>query len=105
MMSDDRYNAQGNRFTAYIDVDSFAKNYVVQELMFNVDGCQSSSYMLKEAGDAKLVPFPVRDLDLLFDKAGEVTPKEKINPGYPALWFITAAMTATANTMISAANA
>jgi len=88
VMSDNGINAQGKHFTDYIDLDSFAKNYVVQELMFNVDGGQSSFYMHKGAGDAKLVASPVWDFDLSLGKDGELTPKDEINTDNPALWFI-----------------
>ena len=88
VMSDTGYNAQGKHFTEYIDLASFAKNYVVQELMFNVDGCQSSFYMYKDAGDAKLVASPVWDFDLSLGKDGELTPKDEIDTGNPALWYI-----------------
>ena len=88
VMSDTGYNAQGKHFTEYIDLASFAKNYVVQELMFNVDGCQSSFYMYKDADDAKLVASPVWDFDLSLGKDGELTPKDEIDTGNPALWYI-----------------
>ena len=56
-------NSLGKRYTDYIDLDSFAKNYVVQELMLNLDAGQSSFFMYKDAGDGKLVASPVWDFD------------------------------------------
>lgn len=59
-------SADINQISKYIDVESFAKMYLVQELTKNVDACQTSYYIYKESdltGDGKLHASPVWDYD------------------------------------------
>ncbi len=68
MFSAGGYNNRNRHFNEYIDLDSFAKNYVVQELMLNLDAGQSSFFMHKDTGDSKLVASPVWDFDYTLGK-------------------------------------
>lgn len=64
LFSSNGRNAQGKAYTDYIDLDSFARHYVVQELMLNLDAANSSVFLHKDAGDdAKFVASPMWDFD------------------------------------------
>ena len=54
----------GSNLTDYIDVQSFALYYLLQEVLQNVDGCVSSFFMYKEEGDSLFYAGPVWDFDL-----------------------------------------
>lgn len=56
-------------YAAWIDVDSFINNYIIQELSKNVDGnTRRSTYLTKEKGK-KLILYHVWDFDLAFGNA------------------------------------
>lgn len=57
------YNMKGRHYSEYIDMDSFAKIYVLLEFISNFDGCSSSFYMHKDVG-GKLTVGPGWDFDL-----------------------------------------
>lgn len=65
LYSPDGYNSLGKHYSEYIDVDSLARMYIVQEFGQNFDGCSSSFYLSKDV-DGKLVAGPAWDLDLTF---------------------------------------
>ncbi|MBQ0098523.1 MAG: CotH kinase family protein [Oscillospiraceae bacterium] len=55
-----------NTISKYIDAESFAKMYLVQEISKNIDAAQTSYYIYKETdsvGDGKLHASPVWDYD------------------------------------------
>lgn len=55
------FNGKGRHFTDYIDIDSFAVNYLLQELTRNSDTGVTSFYLVKK--DDKLYCEPVWDFD------------------------------------------
>lgn len=65
VLSDDGYNSLGKHYSEYIDVASFAKLYVYQEFIKNLDGVSTSLFFYKEVGE-KMVAGPVWDVDLGF---------------------------------------
>lgn len=71
--SGDGYNNKGKHYSDYIDVESFAKMYVFQEYIKNVDGVSTSLFFYKNNA-GKLTAGPVWDVDLAFgvekEKAG-----------------------------------
>lgn len=71
--SETGYNSKGKHFSEYIDMESFASMYTVQELMKNWDAYTSSVFFYKDKGDDKLYCGPIWDLDntlgnIKFDK-------------------------------------
>ena len=50
-----------------IDLESFARYFIIQDFAGNIDGVWSSFYLTKERGDDKIYFGPVWDLDLAFD--------------------------------------
>lgn len=62
VLSDDGKNNLGKHYSEYIDVDSIAKMYVLQEFVKNLDGGITSFFMYKDIG-GKLVAAPVWDFD------------------------------------------
>ena len=67
--SENGYNSKGKHYSDYIDVDSFIKAYLVQEISMNIDGTFSSYFMWKDSditGDGKLHFGPSWDFDLGF---------------------------------------
>ena len=51
---------------AAVDVDSFAKMYLLQELAINLDSCATSYYIHNDLTSGKLVSSPVWDYDWAF---------------------------------------
>lgn len=62
VLSKDGYNAQGKHYSEYVDIDSFAKMYVFQEYVKNLDAGLTSCYFYKDV-NAKMVAGPVWDFD------------------------------------------
>lgn len=61
--SETGYNFFGRHYTEYIDVESFAKMYILQEFTKNLDAAITSFYIYKDAGNDKFVAAPVWDFD------------------------------------------
>ncbi len=64
------YNSKGKHYSDYIDVDSFIKAYLAEEISENIDATFSSFYFWKDSdktGDGKLHFSPSWDHDLAYD--------------------------------------
>lgn len=64
--AEDGYNSKGKYYTDYIDIESAAKYYILQELAMNVDSGRNSCYMWKDSditGDGKIHSGPTWDWD------------------------------------------
>ncbi|MBP0968218.1 MAG: CotH kinase family protein, partial [Oscillospiraceae bacterium] len=67
--SDTFCNSLGRHYSDYLDVDSMALGYLIQEITENSDGSSTSFYFYKDSdltGDGKLHYGPVWDFDLAF---------------------------------------
>lgn len=62
LYSVDGKNAQGKSWMDYIDLDSFARYYALQEVYMNEDAFKSSTYFHMDKG-GKLIATPVWDCD------------------------------------------
>lgn len=65
--SDTGYNAKGKHYSEYIDMDSLASAFLVQEISENIDATYSSFYLWKDSditGDGKIHFGPAWDFDL-----------------------------------------
>ncbi len=60
------YNDDTASIMATVDVDSFAKMYLLQELSINLDACATSYYIHNDLTSGKLVSSPVWDYDWAF---------------------------------------
>ncbi len=56
-------NSDFTKMDAAIDVDSFARMYLIQELSINLDSCATSYYIHNDQATDKLVASPVWDYD------------------------------------------
>ncbi|MCH5314548.1 MAG: CotH kinase family protein [Eubacterium sp.] len=65
LYADDGYNNLGKHYSEYIDINSFAKMYIVQELGKNKDANETSTYMFLDDGGI-LKAGPVWDFDNAF---------------------------------------
>ncbi len=82
------YNDEGKHYSEYIDVESFARIYVLLEFSANFDGCSSSFYMYKDVG-GKLIAGPAWDYDLGFGVAmSNDLINHVANVGDPSLMYI-----------------
>lgn len=70
VLSGDGRNALGKHYSEYIDVESFAKMYVFQEYVKNLDAGLSSFYVYKEVGGC-MTAGAVWDLDSAFGRETE----------------------------------
>ena len=57
------YDTESEDFLNYIDVDAFARYYLLQELSLNYDVLKGSGFMYYRQSDGKLHPGPVWDMD------------------------------------------
>lgn len=57
------YNNNTDSIKNLVDVDSFAKMYLLQELSINLDSCATSYYIHNDLTSGKLVASPVWDYD------------------------------------------
>lgn len=56
------YNAQGRHYSEYIDVESLARDYILQEYLENYDGCNQSFFLYKDVNGV-LTFGPAWDFD------------------------------------------
>ena len=67
IMSDSGYNSKGKHYSEYIDIDSFASAYIMQELGRNFDAGSSSLYFYKDVDvngvTSKIYKGPLWDCD------------------------------------------
>lgn len=85
VLNGDGYNEQGKHYSEYIDMESFAKIYLLQEFSKNLDGGGASLFFFKDV-NGKLVASPVWDLDLAFGGSYE---REGIRMDDPDGFWIT----------------
>ena len=79
LLSDDGYNALGMHYSEYIDVESFAKMYVYQEYVKNLDSGLSSFYIYKDVG-GKMYAGPVWDMDSTLGKENIINGNNLADP-------------------------
>ena len=73
VMADDGYNPHtGKHYSDYINVESFARFYLLNELLLNQDGGFASFYMYKDADcyDEKIYAGPAWDFDVSLGTRG-----------------------------------
>ncbi len=69
IFSDDGVNpVTKKRYTDYIDLESWAKMYLIQEFFVQHDVEFASFYLYKNSGDEKIYAGPIWDFDLTFGK-------------------------------------
>ncbi|MBQ3708516.1 MAG: CotH kinase family protein [Clostridia bacterium] len=63
--SDDGYNSKGKYYTEYIDIESFAKMYLLQDYVKSYDVCAGSIFFHRDGNmnSDKLIAGPLWDLD------------------------------------------
>lgn len=80
LYSDTGYNSKGIHYSEYIDVESAAIMYLIDELSVNIDSGISSCFFYKdsdEKGDGKLHASPIWDYDVAFGNL--VTKKDGVS--------------------------
>ncbi len=75
LYSDDGYNKKGKHFSEYLDLDSFALQYLIQEWTCNWDAGLTSNYFYKDI-DGKIMSGPAWDFDTALLNS------ERTNAGY-----------------------
>lgn len=91
LYSEDGKNKSGKHFSEYIDTESFAKQYIVQEWSSNWDAGLTSNYFYKDIG-GKLVAGPIWDFDnALMNTAGrdgtDLTDPTNLHAAKRSLWY------------------
>ena len=69
------YNSKGKHYSEYVDVDSLARMYIIQEFTAIFDGCSSSFFLWKDV-DGKITAGPAWDYD---GSLGQGQPNTLIN--------------------------
>ncbi len=83
------YNSKGKHYTDYIDIESAAIMYLLQEFSVNIDGGISSCYFYKDSdltGDGKLHASPCWDFDVSLGNLENV--KDGVSMTSYDEWFI-----------------
>lgn len=83
------YNSKGKHYTDYLDMESAAIMYLLQEFSVNIDGGISSCYFYKDSdltGDGKLHASPCWDFDVALGNLDKV--KDDVNMTSYDEWFI-----------------
>jgi len=75
-------------YIQFIDIDSFLKFYIVQELSKNVDGNMRGSCYLALKIDGKIYQSLVWDFDIAFGNANHITWEQGASSVGPDGWFI-----------------
>lgn len=81
------YNAEGKHFSEYIDEESIAKMYLLQEYSMNLDTGITSFYLYKDSdatGDGKFHMAPVWDFDM---STGNYGYRNGVDLTNPELWW------------------
>lgn len=91
LYSEDGKNKGGKHFSEYIDTESFAKQYIIQEWSSNWDAGLTSNYFYKDIG-GKLVAGPIWDFDnALMNTAGrdgtDLTDPTNLHAAKRSLWY------------------
>ncbi len=91
LYSESGKNKQGKHFSEYIDMESFAKQYIVQEWSSNWDAGLTSNYFYKDIG-GKLVAGPIWDFDnALMNYGGrdgtDLTDPTNLHVAKRSLWY------------------
>lgn len=91
LYSEDGKNKNGKHFSEYIDTESFAKQYIIQEWSSNWDAGLTSNYFYKDIG-GKLVAGPIWDFDnALMNTAGrdgtDLTDPTNLHAAKRSLWY------------------
>lgn len=87
LYSDTGYNSKGKHFSEYIDEESIAKMYLIQEYSLNLDTSITSFYLYKDsdlAGDGKLHMAPVWDFDVAI---GNHAGRDGVSLTDPEVWW------------------
>ena len=94
--SENGTNSLGKHYTDYIDVESFAKMYIIEELSMDIDAGLSSCFFFKDAKSDKLVASPVWDFDLALGSSDFV--RENVSLRDPSKWFANIISVSKSNT-------
>lgn len=78
-------NALGKHYTDYLDIESLAKMYIIEEFSMDVDAGLSSCYFLKDAKSDKFYASPVWDFDLAL--AANDSIRNGVSIEDPTKWF------------------
>lgn len=82
------WSADADRgYRAYVDVDSFINNYIVQELSKNIDADLFKSLFLVKRKNGKLEFYHVWDFDLAFGNCNYLNAHQGVSTG-PTGWYI-----------------
>lgn len=83
--SEDGTNSLGKHYTDYIDLESFAKMYIIEELSMDIDAGLSSCYFVKDAKSDKIIASPVWDFDISLGSLSDE--RNGVSLADPTKWF------------------
>lgn len=92
LYSDDGYNLKRKHYSEYIDEESIAKMYLLQEFALNLDSGITSFYLYKDsdsAGDGKFHMAPAWDFDVA---VGNHQGRDGVSLSDPQVWWANSAL-------------
>lgn len=77
----------GKRWDELIDVDSWVRKYLIEEIFANEDSCVASEFFFYEAADGKIYAGPIWDMDVILSAGSlQCMSPSAILAGRPHLW-------------------
>ena len=93
LLSEDGMNKEGRRWDEYIDLDSWARKYLIDEIFMNIDAQVASDYWIFNQTDQCFYAGPCWDYDRTFERDPEsfyaqefYHAKGRYTPWYGTLW-------------------
>ena len=87
--SSDGKNSKGKHYTEYLDADSAALMYLIEEFSVDIDAGITSCFFYKDSdtnGDGKIHAAPVWDFDVAFGNLENT--KDGVSMSNPEKWFV-----------------
>lgn len=77
----------GKIWDELIDVDSWVRKYLIEEIFANIDSCLASEFFFYEEADGKIYAGPIWDMDVILESGSlESLSPRAILAGRPHLW-------------------
>ncbi len=81
------YNRLGKHYTEYIDLDSFARAYILEEFSMDTDSVLMSTFFFKPSGEDRFYACCAWDFDHAFFNKYGCSPRYGFDMGDPTKWY------------------
>lgn len=81
------YNSKGKHYSDYIDLESMARSYILEEFCMDMDSVLTSTFFYKPAGEDRFYAVCAWDYDHAFFPKKDATPRYGFSIGDPTRWY------------------